>query len=387
MLGLLPLLYLPLRAIAGAPGASSELATWQGFWNHVLARGFRGDYFYFLEEGLLLERLRIMVNVLFFQFFPIHLLAMAAGLALLVRRNRRAAFLLGGSAVVFIVVAAMYRAPQTVEYMMPAYIPMALLLALTVASLRDVPGRFQKPDLVRHTASAALVALLLVVGLQVLVQRWPNFEFLHGSYDTREYADQVLDGSPSGALVLADWHWATPLWYLQRVEGRRPDLTIEYVFPTGEVYAQTWVRRIQEGLDRGLVVVATHFDEAAYVELPVAEPLGEAFIYRQTPLMTLPADYHPIRLSLSDMVEVIGYSLEEEVVELGSELVVAVAWRPLAGLPVGAALFAHLEAGGHQVAAQDLPARPQAAGITLTQFRLTPGPLAQPPHRDRRVSF
>ena len=38
--GFLPWLYLPLRAVAGAPLAPDNLTTWSGFLDHVLARGF-----------------------------------------------------------------------------------------------------------------------------------------------------------------------------------------------------------------------------------------------------------------------------------------------------------------------------------------------------------
>ena len=48
LLGLLPLLYLPLRAGAEVRGASPQLATLPGFLEHVLATGFRGDLFYYL---------------------------------------------------------------------------------------------------------------------------------------------------------------------------------------------------------------------------------------------------------------------------------------------------------------------------------------------------
>ena len=54
--GLLPLLYLPLRASSGAPGAKQNLATLNGFLDHVLARGFSGDFFYFIAPDVLWER-------------------------------------------------------------------------------------------------------------------------------------------------------------------------------------------------------------------------------------------------------------------------------------------------------------------------------------------
>ena len=113
--GLLPLLYLPLRAGADVPGAGRELATLPGFLNHVLALGFRGDLFYFMQPAVLAERLRIMGNVLTFQFAPLLLLGAALGWLLLWRRDWKAALLLGASFAIHTLVTATYRAPQTVD--------------------------------------------------------------------------------------------------------------------------------------------------------------------------------------------------------------------------------------------------------------------------------
>ena len=65
-------------------------------------------------------------------------------------------------------------------------------------------------------------------------------------------------------MVLANWHWVTPLWYLQQVEGRRPDSIIDYVEPGSEPYAETWAAEIAGALQAGHDVVATDFDEFAF---------------------------------------------------------------------------------------------------------------------------
>ena len=96
LLGLLPLLYLPLRAGAGVRGASPDLATLPGFLEHVLATGFRGDLFYYLAPAELGARLLVMGNVMTFQFAPLLLAVMLIGLLLLLWRDRPLALLLGG---------------------------------------------------------------------------------------------------------------------------------------------------------------------------------------------------------------------------------------------------------------------------------------------------
>lgn len=94
----------------------------------MLARGFAGDFFYFVQPAILWQRLCVMGNVLTFQFSPWLLAGMGLGLLRLLRANRRLAWVMGGGFLLHTMITAMYRAPQTVEYMMPAYIPLALCL-------------------------------------------------------------------------------------------------------------------------------------------------------------------------------------------------------------------------------------------------------------------
>ena len=69
------------------------------------------------------------------------------------------------------------------------------------------------------------------------------------------------------------------------------------MYPEGEPYGDTWARRIADGLNYGRPVVSTHFDAAAFAPLPVSEPLGEAFLFRQTPREQCRTISHPPPLS------------------------------------------------------------------------------------------
>ena len=40
------------------------------------------------------------------------------------------------------------------------------------------------------------------------------------------WVDRALDEMGPGAVIVSWWSFSTPLWYAQRVEGRRPDLVI-----------------------------------------------------------------------------------------------------------------------------------------------------------------
>ncbi|MCI0398622.1 MAG: hypothetical protein L0322_27350, partial [Chloroflexi bacterium] len=379
----------------GARGAPADLLTLPGFLNHVLALGFRGDFFHFVEPAILWERFKVMGNVLTFQFHPWLLAGMAAGLAALLWRDRKLAVLLGGSFALHTFVTATYRAPQTVEYMLPAYIPAAICLGYALAlaqqainptphqspitQLPNYPLSPSPPHLVTpsppHPLPSLLIALLCLATLRQALAHYPSYAALHQDTSARDYAQIILEQVPPGSVVLADWHWATSLWYLQEVEGQRPDLAIHFVFPTGEPYAQTWARRIAEEHAAGRPVVATHFDEGAYTTLPPPEPVGEAFLFRQEPRTALPAGYQPLDLSLGDTIQLLGYHLEQAGAEIGRETILTLAWRPTASLPESLSLFAHLVGQDSQLYAQDdPPTHLQPAGLTLTRFRLTPRP-------------
>ncbi len=364
LVGLLPLLYFPLRAGADVRGASPGLATAAGFVNHILALGFRGDLFYFIEPAILWSRFQVMGNVLTFQFSPWLLAGMGVGLALLLWHDRQLALLLGGSFILHTFITATYRAPQTVEYMLPAYIPAVIGLGYGIGKGAGWPG---------DKVTAVFAALMLVTAVFQGWQHYPSFAFLHQDGSARDYAQNLLEQAPANTAILADWHWATPLWYLQEVEGQRPDVAVKFIFPEGESYAETWARRIEEEVAGGRSVIATHFDETAYAALPAPEPLDEAYLFRQQPRTTLPADFSPLNLTLDGSLQLLGYQLAPAAVEIGQEALFTIAWQPTSERQSPVSIFAHLVGDdGRLYAQEDLQSQPQPDGVTLTQFRLTP---------------
>ncbi|MCB8976536.1 MAG: DUF2723 domain-containing protein [Ardenticatenaceae bacterium] len=366
LLGLLPLLYLPLRAGANVPGTTNGLNTMSGFLNHFLGLGFQGDFFYYVHPAVLWPRLKVMGNVLAFQFSPWLLAGALLGWLWLLRRNWRIGLLLGGSFALHTLITATYRAPQTVEYMLPAYLPVAICLGAASGYLTDF-GR--KRPLPWQALALTGTAVLAVAAVGQGWHNWPSYYWLHQQEDARNYAQSILDEAPQNSLILANWHWATPLWYLQTVEGERPDVTIEYVEPREGPYSLTWVAQIEKGLANGRAVIATYIDDAAYANLPPAEPLGEALLFRREPLTELPNNFTPLSLTFNDTVQIVGYRLEQPEVEIGQTVHLTVAWKGETTAP----LFVHLfDETGSIVAQADITATPQPAGITLTQFQLTP---------------
>ncbi len=382
LLGFLPLLYLPLRAHADVPGATADLATLPGFLNHALGLGFSGDFFYYTQPALLWQRLLVMGNVMTFQFadgflslsMDWLLIGMIFGLLLMLWRDRLLALLLGGSFAIHLFITATYRAPQTVEYMLPAYIPAVICLGYGVGFLVSFTFRRRWQTAVAYT----LASILLITAVRQTIAHYPSYATL-SQFTLRDTMQPLLTEAPADSIILADWHFATPLWYLQEVEGQRPDVTVEFVYPRTADYGADWATRIQEELDNGRSVISTHYEENAYATLPPAEPIGDAYLFRQEPRTTLPDTFTPLDLVLGDTIEVLGYEMGKTAVEIGQETTLTLAWQPIPNLQSPISLFTHLVSpDGQLYAQQDLPAIPQAEGITLTQFRLTPRLGAQP---------
>jgi hypothetical protein len=342
LLGLLALIYLPLRGpLRGAP----DLATLPGLLDHVLARGFRGDMF----ALNLFDRLVLLPTLLRFQFNLVLLLGALAGAALLLWHDRKLALLLIGSFLIHTVVTLTYDAPQTVEYEMPAYVSLALLVS---APFGQIPGlelrmpRLQSASAGRQTVVSFVchlgLVILLLAGVVNLVAHLPSYRALSRSHDARDYAETVLREAPEQAVVLSNWHWFNPLRYLQQVEHMRPDVIVEYVAPRGEPLARTWIRRINEHIRRRPVVVVRAFEQS-YDDLPYRlEPLGEAFLVRRAPRSETPSGAVSLDITLGEQVKLLGYRLASVESEPTQPLTMTVYWSPIAPPTTDIALFAQL---------------------------------------------
>jgi hypothetical protein len=73
--------------------------------------------------------------------------------------------------------------------------------------------------------AAAVALAILVPTLVALPERYPAVDMRHDDSAARWVDDALAEMEP-GAVVVSWWSYSTPLWYAQRVEGRRPDLVI-----------------------------------------------------------------------------------------------------------------------------------------------------------------
>lgn len=272
-LGLLPLAYLPLRA--GALLAPPDLGTWRGLWHHVSAAGFRGDVFYFDDARTLLDRLAVLGDLVVLQFGPLGLALAAVGAAWLAMRRPLSGALLVATTGLLAALSITYRAPQTVEYLMPAYVALALLVAAGAGAGQAIavavvtyaqPGHAaSEPRDAGARARMAERAGTAVALALVLAPLWRGRDVPAGIAATAPRMASMLDRTlgclGSDGQILASWHYATPLWVAALARAPHaaelPD-AIDYVAPdfaTGDPIGVTWRKRVAAAAARQPIVV------------------------------------------------------------------------------------------------------------------------------------
>lgn len=353
LFGLLPWVYLPL--------VSADLRTPTAFLNYALGLGFGGDFFYFITPADIWARLGIMLNVLTFQTHWIILLFALIGVLVYWQINRPIVGLLLTTFGLHTFITATYRAPQTVEYMLPAYVPLAICVALAIGQPK------------RHKQQWLRIGLGIVLTSVILFEantKLRSFRMLAIDHHAEQYANDLLASAAGGSQILSNWHWFNTLRYLQ---SSRETAEIVYVVPSGTSYAANWVTMIEENLAAQRTTLATNDWPEFDYQLPIAEPIGKAQQWSAMPHNRLPDRFQAADLTLGQWLNIVGYEVNKGVLTVGEETAVDVVWKPLiADLPP-ASLFVHLVGADGQIYAQsDVAARPVAEGVTITRFYLTP---------------
>ena len=348
--GALPLLYLPLR--------SAELRALTPFLRYALGLGFGGDFFYFHQLSTIAERLQIIGNLFLLQY-PNWLWGLALlGVWPLWKRNRPITLFLLTSFSLHTLIIATYRAPQTIEYLIPTYIPPVLFATAALAWLASKIGRF-----------APLLPLLLLSWAAMRLYHTPS------PSTTWRYDQTILQSAPANAVILSNWHWATPLWYQQQQQGLRPDVTVRYLYPRGEAYGETWRNEIEQWQKSNRPIFVTNYYRDSFASLPTPRPSTDGWLFSAEPL---PPPTNPHRLGSFDLT-IGSYQQTNQSIALDSDPIqLTITWLAPAEHPPFS-LFAHLVGADGRLYAQDdhrqqADGKPQMAQFTLwPRLGSTPG--------------
>jgi hypothetical protein len=233
-------------------------------------------------------------------------------------------------------------------------VPLAVIIGYGAATL----GRWSR----FKALNACLVSLVILLGVIQLANRYPSFAWLSEDRSTRQYAESVMSSALSDALVLANWHWATPLWYLQYSEGVRPDVEVKYVYPEGaEPISATWLRRVEENVGERPLIVTNYYQEFGATPYRFT-PVGEAFAVFTSKLvqsepapLTLegkPGDVARLDATFEGKIRLLGYRLPEDRVPSGQPLYLDLYWQPMVELDGNYSFFVHLVGDGGRVLGQ-----------------------------------
>jgi hypothetical protein len=220
IVGLLPYLYLPLRALAGPRETYAAFLTWDGFFAHISGAQFRGDM-HFMSIDSLRTAWAAMPQVID------HLIGASSvafivigfvGLFLLVVRDRWFGSLLVVLAVVNVYFYANYLGDLS-HYLLTTWLILAVGLAIAadrvVGLVVDTIGR--RGTVVQYG--------ILVLPVVLLASNWATHD-QSANDDGRRFAAEVFAALPPDAVLVTYWDALTPLSYEHCVEGVRPDVSL-----------------------------------------------------------------------------------------------------------------------------------------------------------------
>lgn len=215
LLGLLPYLYLPLRAAAEPVLNWGRPDTFGRFIEHVTGGQYQGAMFDF---SVLESQLGWFFSTLPSDLLWIGLLLPILGIVDLARRHRyRLIF-----ALLILIYGLFFAGTYAIREIEPYFLPVMIALGLLSAAGLSFLARHSRPQFALAGAAILAVAAIIL-----------HFDEVDRSSDTlpATFASDLLEGLPDNALLLTTrWDWMiSPTLYAQHVEGVRPDVTIANV--------------------------------------------------------------------------------------------------------------------------------------------------------------
>ena len=236
-LGLLPLLYLPIRALMetplneadpSTPGRLLALVTGANFLAESSEPGRQCGPSTLAQAGLL-DKLGLFGRELLGQFPAVFLIVGVLAFVYLLLADRAAAALLGvvGAGSLAHSLAYVWLGIEDFSaFLIPAFLAFALCISTGLGLLlRSVEG--SRPATVKVLPAALSVLFLVLPLLGARTEYAQNDR--SGSLEGRRAVETVARNAQSNATVL---HHRSPLWYMVLVEKRRRDLTLVDPFCT-----------------------------------------------------------------------------------------------------------------------------------------------------------
>jgi hypothetical protein len=233
-------LELPIRGgLIPAPLIYGRPDTWSGFWYVAFAQQFQGSVGDVFAD--LPRKLDALVTFTTTQAGPLAL-AIPVGFLVTVWRAPRFALLTGLAMLITVLFNASYANADIDRYYLGPVLwawawigilgaEVARLIALGAVRLgsRSRTARIDDP-----TARPAVLVAAAIVAVVLLIPTLDNLDARRQAADrsgdrgAQQWLDEVLPMSvvAQDAVLVSWWSSSTPLWYAQKVEGLRPDITV-----------------------------------------------------------------------------------------------------------------------------------------------------------------
>jgi hypothetical protein len=231
-------LELPIRGgLIPAPLIYGRPATWDGFWYVVFAQQFQGAV-----GDLSADLPKKLGDLVSFTSAQVGWLAFAIPVAFLAAAVRvpRYALLTGVAVVITVLFNKAYVNADIERYYLGPVLmvwtwigilaaEVAQLLALAAVRLGSMS---RAVTLDSPTGRPAVIVAAAIVGIVLLMPALEDFELRRHAADrsgdrgARAWLNEALPAVAQDAVLVSWWSTSTALWYAQKVEGQRPDITI-----------------------------------------------------------------------------------------------------------------------------------------------------------------
>ncbi|MGQ9627074.1 MAG: glycosyltransferase family 117 protein [Anaerolineae bacterium] len=358
-------LYIPLRAphtpYLRLPLSEKETLilyhnTLKGFLNHVLGQPFAGALS--LPDAARLEQAALLFKGQFGWWGPF---LGAVGLARLLFSRKWSCLVL--TTLTFLTIIAFnlcYAIGDVYVLFISAYFIFALWLGLGAATLAEGVGwgisrwkgspvrygmwekGYQKVIAgIKGMVSNAVGILLLALPLSLLVFNFGRLD-RSGDYAARDFWREILEAPPpeEAILVSNDRDEMMPLWYMQYVEGGRPDLLGLFPLIVPEPGYQNigqLVDILLERTGRPVYLIKDMPGLEIKYKLRQVGPLVEVL----SPAVMKEPDY-PLEITLAESIRLLGYDLWPQIARPGGELRAALHWQGMRKMGGNFSSFVHL---------------------------------------------
>src|SRR6478752_892174 len=219
-LGLLPYLWLPLRALAGPSEVYGPFLTLEGLFAHISGAQFRGDMHFTSIESVqaawaalpqVSDHLLALSN-------PVFVILALFGIALIVLSDRWFGVLLVLLGVVNVYFYANYLGNLS-HYLLTTWLIFGIGLAYAGETLVELVVARTGPRL------AWVAFAMLIMPAVLITSNWASHD-QSANHDGERFTAEVFAALPPDSVLVTYWDALTPLSYEHCVEGVRPDVSL-----------------------------------------------------------------------------------------------------------------------------------------------------------------